>query len=181
MINDMQLSRAGYLEVASHEGVILQPYKDTQGVWTIGIGHTDNDSGLKPSKMKTTDTITVEQAIAMYKEDMKYYAARVNKYVTSPLTQNQFDALVSFDYNTGGIGRATLTRYVNEGRRADDIAKAFMMWTKNKELVGRRTKEKSLFLYGTYVSTGTVLLLQTDGKGHVLQKGARNIKIDNYF
>ncbi len=166
----MKLSREGYLEIAMYEGLVLSPYLDTQGVWTIGLGHTDHDKGLKPSKMKPSEVIAPHQAVSMYMEDMKRYEERVNEYVRVPLTQNQYDALVSFDYNTGGISNSTLTRRVNDGATAKVIADAFMMWTKNKELIGRRTNEKNLFIYGTYKNEGTCTLWRTNGKGR-LTKG----------
>jgi lysozyme len=181
VINDMKISNKGCIEICQYEGLILRPYLDTEKVWTIGLGHTDNDAGLKPSKMNPAEFISAQKAVDMFKEDILSYVDRVNKYITSPLTQNQFDALVSFDYNTGGISHATLTKKVNEGADANTIITAFMMWTANKELVKRRTNEKNLFIYGTYVSKGTCLLEQTDGRGHISGNGARNFNIAEYF
>lgn len=181
MINDMQISLKGQLEIATYEGLILRPYLDTEDIWTIGLGHTDNDSGLKPSKMDPSKYISAQAAVDMFKKDIVRCADRVNKNITSPLTQSQFDALVSFDYNTGGISHSTLTKYVNEGKSASDIITAFMMWTKNPELIGRRTREKNMFLYGTYESTGMCTLWQTNGRGKVLSSGAVNFKLYEYF
>lgn len=180
MLNNMTLSNKGKIEICSYEGIILRPYLDTSDVWTIGLGHTNNDPGLKPSKMDPSKFISAQQAVDMFNLDIKRYEARVNKYITSPLTQNQYDALVSFDYNTGGIAGSTLTKRVNDGAPAADIVMAFMMWTKNKELVTRRTREKDLFIYGQYTSNGIILLQQTNGKGRLVS-GGKNFNIGEYF
>lgn len=179
--NKMDLSRKGRLEICHYEGLALRPYKDTEGVWTIGIGHTKYDKGLNPSTMHPTDTITPKQAVDMFNKDIQRHIDRVNKYIKSPLTQEQFDALVSFDYNTYGISDSTLTKYVNEGRRSEDIITAFMMWTKNKELVKRRTNEKNLFIYGDYIHTGKITLWQTNGNGKLLTSGAKEFNLEEYF
>ncbi len=81
--------------VQNFEGLRLTAYRDAAGIWTIGYGHTGPDvrSGL---------VITADQAQTLLCKDMAWAEAAVNDNVNVPLTQNQFDALVSFVYNVGG-------------------------------------------------------------------------------
>ena len=66
-----------------------------------------------------------------------------------PLEPHEFDALVSFHYNTGAIARAALTRALNAGDRAAAAA-AFMNWLRPASLRPRRDAERDLFLNGRY-------------------------------
>jgi lysozyme len=69
--------------------------------------------------------------------------------VTVPLSTHEFDALVSFHYNTGAIARAALTRALNAGDRAGAGA-AFMNWVRPASLRPRREAERELFRHGRY-------------------------------
>jgi lysozyme len=69
--------------------------------------------------------------------------------VTVPLEPHEFDALVSFHFNTGAIARAALTRALNAGDRAGAGA-AFMHWLRPASLRPRREAERDLFLRARY-------------------------------
>jgi GH24 family phage-related lysozyme (muramidase) len=93
---------------------------------------------------------TQKQCDDHFREDMQRYADQVSRAIgTAPTTQNQFDALVSFHYNTGSIGTAGLTRRHKEGKFT--AAKAeFGKWIYNnhkvmKGLVRRRAAEAELY------------------------------------
>ncbi len=78
-------------------------------VWTIGWGHTsDEHQQVYPGL-----TITRQRGDELLKIDLLEAEAIVKRRVLVPITQNQFDALVSFAYNTG-FPSATVTRMVNE-------------------------------------------------------------------
>jgi GH24 family phage-related lysozyme (muramidase) len=78
------------------------------------------------------------------------YAAEVRSAIGgTPTTQAQFDALVSFHYNTGAIGRATLTRRHRAGDYAG-AAREFARWNRAggrvlPGLVRRRAAEAALY------------------------------------
>ena len=57
-------------------------------------------------------------ALRLFRADLARYEAGVLRAVTVPLAPHEFDALVSFHYNTGAIARAALTRALNAGDRA---------------------------------------------------------------
>lgn len=156
----MKISANGILEIAEHEGIVLGPYKDSVGVWTYGVGHTAAAGGPDPAKMKREDTRSwpaarveaeMVKALRLFDEDLDKYEARVAQAVKVPLKQHEFDALVSFDFNTGGIFKAKLTQAINRGDRSGD---GFMGWVKPKEIIKRRRAEQALFRTGRYDANG---------------------------
>ncbi|OPG98928.1 hypothetical protein B2I21_09720 [Chryseobacterium mucoviscidosis] len=141
-----KISKAGIDLIKSFEGCRLSAYKpvSTETYWTIGWGHYGED-------VKKGMTITQAQADAMLVTDLANYEAYVNNPsyvpVTDKLTQNQFDALVSFTYN---CGQGNLKKLCS-GRTLPAIALAILMYDKagGKVLAGltrRRKDESALFL-----------------------------------
>ncbi len=143
----MKTSTAGMLAIVDHEAVVLRRYKDSVGVWTIGVGHTAAAGEIDPARFK--GKLTLEDALALFSRDLKKYEDRVNRAVHIPVEQHEFDALVSFDFNTGAVHRATLTKSLNAGNRKA-AARQFMNWKKPREIIGRRKKEQTLFRSGFY-------------------------------
>lgn len=143
----MKTSTDGLIALISHEGIVLTRYKDSVGVWTIGVGHTKAAGGIDPSTF--TGTLSMTEALDLLKKDIVKYEDGVNKAVKVPLKQHEFDALVSFHYNTGAIGSATLTKTLNAGDKKSAGAQ-FMNWVKPPEIRGRRQSESTLFLTGKY-------------------------------
>ena len=139
----MQFSNFAHLE--RWEGLRLKAYRDVGGIWTIGYGHTGPD-------VYAGKTITVEQAADLALVDIEEASDAVNRGVKVPITQNQFDALVSLTYNigVGAFARSTCLRRLNQ-RDFDGAAEALTWWNKVKGrvvdgLVNRRNAEKELFL-----------------------------------
>ena len=150
MQNHMQLSTNGFNLLAELEGVVLNPYKDSVGIPTIGIGSTYYEDGTKVT-MKDK-AITKERAIQLAKNVVKSFEARVNKSIIVPMTQNQFDAMVLLCYNIGesGFARSSVVRNFNAGN-LQKAADSFLLWNKaggkvSKGLTNRRKKERNLFL-----------------------------------
>jgi lysozyme len=85
--------------------------------------------------------------------------------VKVPLEPHEFDALVSFHYNTGGIAKASLTRHLNAGNRAA-AAQGFMGWLRPAAIRSRREAERDLFRDGRY-PTGTIPVWSVDRNGRV--------------
>ena len=150
MQNHMQLSTNGFNLLAELEGVVLNPYKDSVGIPTIGIGSTYYEDGTKVT-MKDK-AITKERAIQLAKNVVKSFEAKVNKVILLPMTQNQFDAMVLLCYNIGesGFARSSVVRNFNAGN-LQKAADSFLLWNKaggkvSKGLTNRRQKERNLFL-----------------------------------
>ena len=139
----MNLGYNGTKILKFFEGCRLTAYQDSVGVWTIGYGHT---KGVYDGM-----TITQEEAEQMLLTELEEYEGYVEKYVTVPLTQNQFDALVVWVYNLGptNFRRSTLLKELNSGNytaAGNEITK----WNKagGKVLAGlvrRREAEARLF------------------------------------
>lgn len=152
----MKLDVVGYALIKSFEGLRLVAYPDIAGVWTIGYGSTRYANG-RP--VKHGDVLANESAATeLMQVTMLQYEKAVNGAVKVPLTQNQFNALVSFTYNTG-VGAlliSTLLKKLNAGDYAS-AADQFLVWNKitdpktgqkvvSKTLATRRVKERNLFL-----------------------------------
>jgi GH24 family phage-related lysozyme (muramidase) len=111
--------------------------------WTIGWGSTGND-------VTPTTVWTQAKCDERFRTDIQRYADAVSRAIgNAPTTQNQFDALVSFHYNTGAIGSATLTKKHKAGDHAGAKAE-FARWNKNagrvmRGLVRRREAEAMLY------------------------------------
>lgn len=138
----MKTGPKGLATIREFEGLRLKAYRCPADVWTIGYGSTGKGvhEGL---------TITASQAEEWLKRDLARFEKRVNTLVTVPLTQNQFDALVSFDFNTGALGRSTLLRRLNRGEY-DAVPAELQKWTRGggkvlPGLVRRRAAEAALF------------------------------------
>lgn len=137
----MKLGKAGEELIKHFEGLYLEAYKCPAGVATIGWGHT--------AGVKLGQKITKQQAQEIFENDMKVYEGYVNYYVKQTLTQNQFDALVSFTYNCGPGNLQKLIK----NRTLEQIAEALPLFNKanGKVLAGlirRRKMERELFLKG---------------------------------
>lgn len=166
----MKLSDKGILEIAEHEGIVPAPYRDSVGVWTFGIGHTAAAGGLDPQEMNgampADIDAAIDRALAIFRADVVKYEDRVNAAIRVPLKQHEFDALVSFDFNTGGIGRARLTHAINDGD--PDAARHFMGWLRPPEIRKRRTAEMNLFRTGNYDANGSSIpVWKTNGAGRL--------------
>lgn len=148
----MKTSDLGLTEIMDHEGIVLQPYLDSEGVWTVYIGHTAAAGSPDP---RVGAQGTMEDAIAVFRRDIAKFEREVGAAITVPLAQHEFDAAVSFHYNTGAIGRATWVETLNSGDRAR-AADQIMNWSKPKAIISRRRAEQRLFRDGTYSSDGKV-------------------------
>ena len=112
----MKLSNKGEFLIKNFEELRLNAYQDGAGVWTIGYGSTQYHDGrpVKPGDKLQNQT----QADALFTNTLGLYTGAVNRLVKVPLTQNQFDALVSFTYNEGpgALQHATLLKLLNSKR-----------------------------------------------------------------
>lgn len=165
----MHMTDRGLLALVRHEGIVPGPYLDVKQVWTFGIGHTASagspDPARMPRGMPADLDAGIREAFKVFRTDLAAYEAAVRRAVTVPLAPHEFDALVSFHYNTGGIARAALTKALNVGNRVA-AAEAFMGWLKPAAIRSRREAERDLFRQGRY-STGTIPVWSVDRSGRV--------------
>lgn len=173
----MKVSERGRTEIASHEGIVLSPYRDSVGVWTIGIGHTKSAGHPNPAAMPKGKEIPIREAMEIFARDLRKFEVRVDKAFKKPLRQHQYDGATSFDFNTGGIHRATWVKHFNRGDERAARA-SFMSWSKPKEIIPRRKKERDLFFEGKYSSNGYVPIFPANSKGRIQWGKKKLIKID---
>jgi lysozyme len=125
----------------------ISSYLCPAGKWTIGYGSCKGvRSGMK---------ITIEEAELRLREDLRTAEADVKRYVSVPLTQGQYDALVSFVFNlgAGNFRSSTLLKKLNQGLY-NDVPEQIMRWNKARVggkltvlngLTRRRAAEAAIF------------------------------------
>lgn len=153
-----RVNAAGLSLVKQWEGLKTRAYLDVGGVWTVGYGHT---SAAGAPVAKPGMTISEVQADEILRTDLAIFEERVSRLVKVPLTDNQFAVLVSFDFNTGRLGKSTLLKKLNNGDY-DAVPLELMKWVnaggkRIKGLVNRRSAEAGLWAKGEYVASSTVV------------------------
>lgn len=139
----MKLNNSGYLLITEFEGFSAKPYLCSAKVPTIGFGNTYYTNGTKVNLLDKP--ITRVQAFEMFKHIADKFASKVSKLVTSPLNQNQFNALVSLAYNIGiaAFTNSTLLKKVNINHNDKSIELEFLKWNKvNKKEVAGLTRRR---------------------------------------
>jgi lysozyme len=144
----MTISDDGIDVLTEREGVELVAYKDSVGVWTIGVGHT---SAAGPPQVTSGMTITEDEAAQILDQDLDQFEECVNECIGPPMTQFQFDAFVSICFNigTGAFAGSTFVKKFNEGD-IEGAGDAILMWDKPPEIVPRRQGEFVQY-WGGYV------------------------------
>lgn len=114
----LRASRAALDLIKRCEGLRLEAYLCPAHVWTIGWGHT--------AEVKEGDTITEDRAEELLAADVAQVEADLPKVIHSPLTQGQWDALVSLCFNLrgGALGLAKLAPHLVAKANAGDMAGA---------------------------------------------------------
>ncbi|WP_457584352.1 lysozyme [Ensifer canadensis] len=153
-----RINATGLALVKQWEGLTTKAYRDVAGVWTIGYGHTSvaGAPAVTPGMV-----ITQAQADDILKADLATFEERVSRLVKVPLSDGQFAVLVSFDFNTGRLGRSTLLKKLNAGDY-DAVPAELMKWVnaggkRVKGLVNRRAAEAGLWAKGEFVASNTVI------------------------
>ena len=139
----MKISKEGLALIKKFEGCKLESYKCAAGVWTIGYGST---KGIKEGM-----SISQEEADNLLLEDVAVFEDNVLDAVTMPLSQHQFDALVSWTFNIGGanLKASTMLKKLNAGEY-EEVPAQMKRWNKAggkvlQGLIRRREAEALLF------------------------------------
>ena len=157
----MNVSALAIATIKHHEGVRFKPYRCPALLWTVCVGHVmypdqaklplDQRSSvmLKPEDNRQ---FTQEEVDGILRHDLDRFERGVERYCPVPLTQGQFDALVSFAFNVGlgTLQRSTLRQKILRGDMedaAEELLKYCMAGGKIlKGLQNRRNDERALFL-----------------------------------
>ena len=147
----MRMSAKGLERLISEEGLRLDPYNDSAGHATVGVGHLIHHGPVTQADKAKYAGFTRADAFALLAKDVRPREVFVDQVVKVPLNQCEFDALVSLVFNigTGAFQGSTVLRKLNEGKRTE-AADAFRMWIKGGAgLKNRRERERKLFLDST--------------------------------
>jgi lysozyme len=154
MSQPKKISDAGIALLVEFEGEILRVYNDPVGLPTFGVGHLVTAAEKKDYPVGKK--ITKATSRAFLRRDVERFEDCINSSVKVPITQNQFDALLSLAFNIGetNFKRSSVLRNLNK-RQFDKAADAFTAWNKAKKngkkivlpgLTRRRNAERSVFL-----------------------------------
>lgn len=128
---NLTTSQAGRDAIAQREGVVYQVYADVAGYLTAGVGHLLRKAD---GSFQIGDAVSASQVSAWFNADVAHAENTVNFYVTVPLNQNQFDALVSMCFNLGSAmfknsdgSNTRLLAYLNAGQY-DQAAAEMLRW-----------------------------------------------------
>jgi len=174
----MHVSERGKIAIMSHEAIVLTRYKDSAGIWTIGVGVTAMaDAGINPDTY--TGEISLFTAVEMFGQILPKYQRGVDRALAKyKLTANQheYDCLVSECYN---LGAGPINRFCQVWAKSGKRAAASKMMEyinaggkPSKGLRIRRQGEVSLFLDGEYGS-GRVSVYTASKTGKINWKSGR--------
>ena len=161
----MKVSKRLLDMLAHHEGVRYKPYQCPAKLWTIGVGHVmypeqakipSNAEGMArrkayPLRPQDNRTWSKEEVDKLLAADVVRFERGVERLITIRLSQNEFDALVSFSFNLGlgVLQRSTIRQALNRG---DKVAAMQSLRKYNKAggkilkgLDNRRKDEEALF------------------------------------
>tara|TARA_R110000868_G_scaffold42198_12_gene143247 strand:- start:1854 stop:2375 length:522 start_codon:yes stop_codon:yes gene_type:complete len=141
--NIMAIAQSTLNFITKEEGHKNRAYKDSKGLWTIGVGHL-----IKSDEQHLINaTLTDKEVEDLLKSDLRWCSEAVESSVRVPLQQHQFDALYSLCFNIGetNFRKSTVLRKVNEND-IQGAADAILMWNKPAVLKKRRERERALFL-----------------------------------
>ncbi len=140
----MKPSDVGIALIKRFEGFCAKVYTCPAGKPTIGYGHV-----VKPDER--FGTLTEAQATDLLRADADIAAHSIKRFISTRLSQNQFDVLVSFTFNLGGgaLETSTLRGLINAGR-FDSVPRELNRWVFSKGqrlpgLIARRAAEGQLF------------------------------------
>jgi lysozyme len=150
----LTVSAAGLTGIKEHEGTVHRVYLDPVKIPTVCVGHTGTVSLADVGKH-----FTDKQCQELLRSDTKAAERAVQRYVTVPVTQAQYDALVSFTFNvgSGNLAGSTLLRKAN-ARDCYGAGREFLRWNRAKGVVLpgltiRRQWESNLWLSGCQPTT----------------------------
>jgi lysozyme len=143
----MKTSASGRAFIEAFEGRFLRTYDDGTGVLTIGFGHT---TAAGPPPVVKGMTITDAQCDSILANDLAAVELQVERIIKVPLKQYQFDALVSFEFNTGSLAKSSIDDKINAGSPSAAMATLLQYdHAGGRQMAGltrRRRAEKLMFM-----------------------------------
>lgn len=165
------------MEVASHEAIVRQAYRNPGDVWTWSVGLTSatgHDVERYIGKPQSLD-----HCLRVYAWALDNYADAVRRvFAGVPITKAQFAAACSFHWNTGDIEKATWVKLFKAGKIAE-AKKAFMNYSKPASIIGRRKAERDLFFDGKWSNKGVIIeYTRVKGSGAIDWSSGKRINVE---
>ena len=154
----MKISEKGLRLLSEWEGLSSNAYLDSGGALTIGVGHLITRAERMSGKIRIDgddvlyrNGLTDKQCAVLLMQDLYFTESALNSWRCVELSQNQFDALVSFIFNVGttAFASSTLLKLLNQGHY-DQVPAQLRRWVHDngrvvQGLVNRREKEIKLW------------------------------------
>lgn len=139
----MDVSPAGLAVIREREGCRLEAYRDSRGIWTIGVGHVPGHPG---------QTVTQAEADNLLHQDLAPIIKELNDIGVIKF-QCEFDALCSLIFNIGlGAFRGSTVRRMLVAKNIYAAGRAILMWNEPPEIRARREGEYVQFVHDEYVA-----------------------------
>jgi lysozyme len=154
-VHPTDLTEAMVLEILEHEALVLEAYKDSEGVWTWAGGITSESGHMVERYRDNPQTLEHCIAVTVWLLRNTYLPEVRAAFGSIKLTTAQLTAALSFHWNTGKIDKA---EWVKSFRRGE-ITKAraeFMNWSRPTSIIPRRKAERNLFFDGVWTHDGKV-------------------------
>ncbi|MDP2131936.1 MAG: hypothetical protein U0995_08900 [Erythrobacter sp.] len=165
------------LEIAEHEGLVLEAYRDSVGELTWGFGVTDASGHKVARYIGKRSSITRAIEVFEWLLRTKYLPEVLTAFAGRELTEAQLTAALSFHWNTGAIRQADWVKSFLAGKRVRAWSE-FMNWSRPREIINRRKAERDLFFDGRWNGDGVVTLYEEVGKDLTpVWRSARQIDI----
>jgi len=165
------------LELIGHEAIVREAYKDSEGVWTWGIGVTSKSGHSVERYRDNPQTIQRCLEIYIWLCRTKYGPEVLAAFRGHALTEAQFAAALSFHYNTGAIARADWV----DSWKAGHVQRAraeFMNWRSPPSIIERREKERDLFFDGRWSQDGRSTVYEVVNKPSYSPRWSSVRKVD---
>jgi GH24 family phage-related lysozyme (muramidase) len=172
------ISKKVMLELAYHEGLVRQAYKDSVGVWTWSVGITSKSGHIVERYIDNPQPLYRCLAVWEWVVREKYLPDVIEAF-DRPLKEHQLAAALSFHYNTGAIKRATWVKDFNRGDVVSSYEN-FLNWRNPPEIIPRRNAERDLFFNGRWSGDGTMTEFTRVGAGYrPIWSSARKVEVDS--
>jgi len=149
----MNISNNGIKFIKGLEGFRNKAYKDSKGLWTTGVGHL-----IKPNEQELITKVLTDQEVEdLLEKDLKEFEDAANAGIRVPVSQHEYDAIVSIAFNIGkewvdgdGYRDSGFLADINWKKGKEKTLHDIMLFRHPPELLGRRAKEARLFDKGNY-------------------------------
>ena len=147
------------LELVGHEAIVQEAYRDSEGIWTWGVGVTDSSGHSVMRYKDNPQPIAHVLAVYVWLLRQSYLPDVLKAFAGHALTEAELAAALSFHYNTGAIRKSEWVSDVLAGK--PQAARAFLEnhYLNGGDLQQRRNKEAALFFDGKWSNDGTALVI----------------------